>query len=113
MKKFLVVLVAISLFPNVAFAFNVEQAVEDVCACREEYLKQTEKKMELMNKVQASGDMSQIEAMKSEGIAAADAATRCFEKLGKKYPEMDKSEKLRDEVMAKADKKCPNPGKMK
>ena len=51
--------------------------------------------------------------MQSKGIAVADEATRCFEELAKKYPEMDKSEKLRDEVMVKADKKCPNPAKKK
>ena len=46
-------------------------------------------------------------------MAVTNAATRCFDDLAKKYPEIDKSEKLQEEVMAKAEEKCPNPAKMK
>ena len=113
MKKLLMVLAAFSLFANVVFAFNMEKAAEEVCKCREEYLNQRRKTMELMNKAQASGDMSQIRAMQGEMMAVTNAATRCFDDLAKKYPEIDKSEKLQEEVMAKAEEKCPYPAKMK
>jgi len=113
MKKLLMVLAAFSLFANVAFAVNTDKVAEGVCKCLEEPHNQARKTMELMNKAQASGDMSQIMAMQDEIMAVTNAATRCFDDLAKKYPEIDKSEKLQEEVMAKAEDKCPNPAKMK
>ena len=113
MKKLLVVIVALSLFPNVVFAFNMEEVVDEVCECRKEFHIQSKKTMDAMNKAQASGDMSKMKAMQSEVIAVTEAMTRCFDDLAKKYPEIDKSEKLQEELMAKADEKCPGPEKVK
>ena len=109
MKKLLMVVVAVSLSANVAFAINMEEAVDGVCECRKEFHIQSKKMMEEMKKAQASGDMSKIKAMQSEVIAVTDAMTRCFDKLAEKYPEIDKSEKLQKELMAKSDEKCPGP----
>lgn len=113
MKKLLMIVVAFSLSANVAFAFNMDKAVEDACSCYEEYHKHSKKMMDAMNKAQASGDMSKMRAMKSEVTAVTDALTKCFDDLAEKYPEIDKSEKLQEEVMAKVDEKCPNPAKVK
>ncbi len=113
MKKLLMVLAAFLLFANVVFAFNVEKVAEEVCKCFEEGDNLGRKNKELMNKAQASGDMSQIRAMEGETKAVLNAVTRCLDDLAKKYPEIDKSEKLQEEVMAKAEEKCPNPAKMK
>jgi len=113
MKKLLVVIIALSLFPNVVFAFSMEDVVDGICECRKEYHILSKKMMDAMNKAQASGDMSKMKAVQSEGIAAVTSMKRCFDGLAKKYPEIDKSEKLQEELMAKADKKCPGPEKMK
>ena len=109
MKKLLVVIVALSLFPNVIFAFSMEEVVDGVCKCRKEYLIQSKKNMDAMNEAQASGDMSKMKAVQSEVNAITEAMTRCFDDLAKKYPEIDKSEKLQEELEAKADEKCPGP----
>ena len=66
-----------------------------------------------MNKAQASGDRSKMKAIQSEILAVTDAMTRCFDDLAKKYPEIDKSEKLQEELTAKADEKCPGPENVK
>ncbi len=113
MKKLLIILAALPLFANVAFAANTEKAAEDVCQCLDKPYDQARKILKLVNKAQASGDMSQIMAAQGEMMAVANAATRCFENLAKKYPEIDKKKKLQNEVMAKVEAKCPNPVKMK
>jgi hypothetical protein len=50
-----------------------------------------------------------MKAIKSEEFAVTEAMTRCFDNLAKKYPEIDKSDKLQEELEAKADEKCPGP----
>ena len=109
MEKLLAVVVALSLFPNVVFAFNMDKVVDGVCECRKEYLIQSKKIMDAMNKAQASGDRSKMKAIQSEITAVTDAMDLCFDNLAKKYPEIDKSEKLQEELEAKADEKCPGP----
>lgn len=109
MKKLLVVVVALSVFPNVVFAINMEKVVDSVCECRKEYFVQSKKMMDAVKKAQASGDMSKMKAIQSDVKAVTDAMGACFDKLANKYPEIDKSEKLQEEVMAKADEKCPGP----
>jgi hypothetical protein len=109
MEKLIAVVVALSLFPNVVFAFNMDEVVDGVCECRKEYFIQSKKMMDAMNKAQSSGDRSKMKAIQSEESAVTDAMTRCFDNLAKKYPEIDKSEKLQEELEAKADEKCPGP----
>jgi hypothetical protein len=110
MEKLLAVVVALSLLPNVVFAFNIDEVVDGVCECRKEYLIQSKKIMDAMNKAQASGDRSKMKAIQSEITAVTDANALCYDNLAKKYPEIDKSEKLQEELEAKADEKCPGPG---
>ena len=109
MEKLIAVVVALSLFSNVVFAFNMDEVVDGVCECRKEYIIQSKKIMDAMNKAQSSGDSSKMEAMQSEITAVTNAMTECFDKLAEKYPEIDKSEKLQEELEAKADEKCPGP----
>ena len=109
MEKLLVVIVVLSLFPSVVFAFNMDKVVDGVCECRKEYHIQSKKMMDAMKKSQASGDRSKMKDMQSEILAVTEAMTRCFDDLAKKYPEIDKSEKLQEELMVKADEKCPGP----
>jgi len=112
MRKVLVVIIALSLFPNVVFAFNMNEIVDGVCECRKAYINRSKEIMDAMIKAQASGDKSKMEAVQKEILAVTDAMTRCFDKLAKKYPEIDKSEKLQEELEARADEKCPGPENM-
>ena len=109
MIKFIVIIVSLSIFPNVVFAFSMEEVVDGVCECRKEYHFQSKKAMDAMKKAQASGDMSKMKTVQREVIAVTEAMTQCFDDLAKKYPEIDKSEKLQEELEAKADEKCPGP----
>lgn len=109
MAKLLAAVVALALFPSMVFAFNMDKVVDGVCECRKEYINQSEKIMDAMAKAQASGDRSKMKAVQDDILAVTEAMTRCFDKLAKKYPEIDKSEKLQEEVEAKADEKCPGP----
>jgi len=87
----------------------MDEVVDGICECRKEFHIQSKKTMDAMNKAQASGDKSKMKATQSEILAVTDAKTRCFDDLAKKYPEIDKREKHQEELMAKADKKCPGP----
>ena len=109
MEKLIAIVVALSLFPNMVFAFNMDEVVNGVCECRKEYLSRSKETMDAMIKAQASGDRSKMNAVQSEILAITDAMTRCFDSLAIKYPEIDKSEKLQEELEAKADEKCPGP----
>ena len=111
MKKLLVVLVALSIYPNVVSALNMGEVVDGVCECRKAYLIRSTKNMDAMNKAQASGDMSKMKAVQDEAIAITEEMSQCFDVLAEKYPEIDESEKLQDELMAKADEQCPGPQK--
>ena len=109
MERLLAVVVALSLFPNVVFALNMDDVVNGVCECRKEYHNRSKEIMDAMIKAQASGDRSKMKAIQDEIIVITDAMSRCFDKLANKYPEIDKSEKLQEELEAKADEKCPGP----
>ena len=81
MEKLIAVVVALSLFPNVVFAFNMDEVVNGVCECRKEYHIRSKETMDAMIKAQASGDRSKMKAIQSEILAITDAMTRCFDNL--------------------------------
>ncbi|MCW9051660.1 MAG: hypothetical protein OQJ91_05010 [Motiliproteus sp.] len=112
MKRLLCSLLLLVPFPpSLLAASNLDEAANDVCKCLEAPYAQAEKAMALVQQAQASGDMSQLMAAQGDMMGVISASGRCFEGLSKKYPDIDRSPELQDQVMAKADQKCPNPAK--
>ncbi len=110
MKILFSAMTTLLLFSNVSLAdTNLTEAANDVCKCLEAPQNQARKAMELINKAQASGNMSQLMAAQGEMMGVIGESSRCFEALSKKYPDIDKSEELQNKVMSMAEKQCPNP----
>lgn len=110
MNKLPIIVATILLAPNFAMAGpNLEEATNDVCKCLEKPYEQTRKAMEMIKKAQASGDTSQMVSAQGEMMGVLSASSRCFATLPKKYPEIDKDDKLKNRVMTMAEKQCPNP----
>ena len=110
MWNFFFMTLFLSLMMNLAFAGpDLDAAAQDVCICLEAPYAQAATAMQLISQAQASGDMSQLMAAQGEMMAVIDASSECFEELPEKYPEIDQSDALQDEVMARADELCPNP----
>ncbi len=105
-------IVAILLSPICGLAWatpDLNAAAEDVCLCLEEPYAQAQQAMELISAAQASGDTSALIAAQGEMMGVIGASAQCFEALPAKYPEINQSQELQQQVMAIADEKCPNP----
>ena len=88
---------------------DVQEAADDVCECMAKPNQLAEQVMKQAMQAQASGDTSAIMARQGELMNVMSAAVECFEKLPKKYPQIDQDEQLKKEVMAIADRQCPSP----
>ena len=108
LKQFIV----ITLVPFCCLSWatsNLNEAAEDVCECLKEPYAQAKKAMDLINTAQKSGNMASLVAAQGEMMSVMSSSNRCFDALSVKYPDIDKSSELQDQVMKFADKKCPNP----
>lgn len=88
---------------------DLKQATKDTCKCLEAPYAQLEKAMEIISAAQTSGDMSQMMVAQGEMMGVLGASTQCFERLAQKYPEIDQSDELKQEVMDATEKECPKP----
>lgn len=105
-------LIAMILLPFCSIAWaapDLNEAAGDVCDCLEEPYAQVQKAVELNNAAKASGDMSALMAAQGEMMGVINASNQCFDALRQKYPEINQSEELQQQVMNKADELCPNP----
>ncbi len=105
-------LIAIMLIPLTGAAWaapDLDEAADDVCKCLEEPYAQAKKAMELLHAAQSSGDMSGLVAAQGEMMSVISASNQCFAALPQKYPEIDASSALQNQVMAMAETRCPNP----
>ena len=105
-------LIAIILAPVCSLAWaapDLNEAAQDVCDCLEAPYAQAQQAMELISAAQASGDMSALVAAQCEMMGVINASNQCFEALPAKYPEINQSEELQQQVMNMADEQCPNP----
>ncbi len=110
MKKLFIAITALPLFTSLAFAGpDMNAAAKDVCKCLEGPNSQATRFMELAAEAQASGEQSELMAAQDDMKGIMEETSRCFGALPDKYPEIDKSEELRQEVMTMAYKQCPNP----
>ena len=104
-----VVLLALMHHANVCLTANLEQAANDGCEC----LKTPHAKMEelapVVQEAMDTQDMSKIMALQGEMMQVIDGSNECFGELKKKYPEIDQSDELREEVTNLMKQKCPRP----
>ena len=92
-----------------ATAANLQGAVDDVCDCFKEPYKLVEQSIEKLQKAQASGDYSTLAQAQGEMMEVMSGASKCFESLPEKHPEIDANKELQNKVMAMAEEQCPNP----
>ena len=88
---------------------DVKAAANDVCACLKAPYAKVEESLVLINKAQASNNQAQLLAAQSEIISVVRKSMECFQTLSSKYPKINQSETLREQVMQAADEQCPNP----
>lgn len=106
--SFLLIVASIFSSPAIAAA-DLDQAAVDVCQCLEEPHKQVKKAVAMIMEGKASGNMTQITSAQSEMMAVFKASAQCFESLSQKYPDINNSDELKKEVMARANQNCPSP----
>ena len=109
MKKAALFLFLLFISQGVSASANIQQAADDVCNCMNEPNKKAMEVLQMVQKAQATGDMSQVMAAQGEMMGVISASSRCFEALPAKYPEINRNKELQDRVMQLADKQCPNP----
>lgn len=104
-----VVLLALMHHANAGLTANLEQAAEEGCEC----LKAPHAKMEelapVVQEAMETQDMSKITALQGEMMQVIDGSNECFGELKKKYPEIDQSDELKEEVTYIMKQKCPRP----
>ena len=106
----LLITIMLVLFCSLAWATpDLNEAAGDVCDCLEAPYAQAQQAMELISAAQASGDMSALIAAQGEMVGVINASNQCFEALAEKYPEINQSEELQQQVMNMSDEQCPNP----
>lgn len=88
---------------------DLNEAANGVCECLEEPYAQAQQVIDMVGAAQSSGDMSALMAAQGEMMGVISASNRCFEALAAKYPDINQSEALQQQVMAIADEQCPNP----
>ncbi len=100
MKRLSLAFVALTLLPGmVSAAPDLHDAAKDACKCLKEPYDQVKRAIESTNKAKTSGDM----------MKAINASNRCLEALVERYPEIDRSDELKDKVMDLMEELCPNP----
>lgn len=111
MKKFrFTAVISVLLFSGLAHSGpNLDVAADDLCECLVEPYKQLSRVSGTFKQAQASGDLSQLTAAQGEMMEVMNSSRPCFEGLSKKYPEIEKSDPLKKQVMQIAEKKCPSP----
>lgn len=98
----------ISISP-LAAAPDLDQAAADACLCLEAPYNELSKALVVVKQAQKTGDMSKLMESQAQMMAILQSSASCFEDLSNKYPEIDKSDDLKKQVMEKTEKKCPNP----
>lgn len=88
---------------------DLNEAADDVCECLKAPYAQVQMALELIAAAQASGDTSALVAAQGEMMGVINASNQCFQTLAIKYPEINQSPELQDQVMNIAEQQCPNP----
>lgn len=91
------------------FAQDIDAAAKDACKCLEAPYELTEKILGELSAAQASGDYSLLLEKQTEIDKIAEDSNQCFIGLQSKYPDIDKSTELQQQVMKVVEQKCPSP----
>lgn len=102
-------LLVFALYSSQAWTADTQAAADDVCACLKAPYALVEKVSVDLKAAQASGDYPKMTQAQGEMMSVMNAASNCFEALPAKYPAINQSQQLQAEVMALAEKQCPNP----
>ncbi len=94
-----------------SYATDVQKVANDTCSCLKEPYIAVEKMLSDIAIAKSSGDFSKIKQAQAEMMGVVNASQDCFEKLPKKYPEIDTNEELQAEVTALVRSQCPNPAR--
>lgn len=109
MNKVVIAALLASFTNIVAATSDMNAATKDVCKCLEAPYAKAKEALAMIQQAQATGDVSELMAAQGEMMSVINTSTRCFEHLSKKYQDIANDEKLKKEIMAKAEKQCPNP----
>ena len=109
MRILIAICCSIFLFVNTAWAVNLDQAAADACGCTKEPYAEMERLKGVLQQAMASGDYSQMMKLEGDFAGLQDRAMKCYDKLRAKYPEIDGSQELQDQVAVRMDKLCPAP----
>jgi len=110
MKHLILVCLAWVAFSTTSLAAaNIDQAAADACLCMKAPYSELSNALVLAKEAQKTGDMSKLMAIQQQIMTTLKASTGCFEGLSKKYPEIDKSDELKEQVVKKTKKMCPSP----
>lgn len=88
---------------------DLNEAAEDACTCLKGPYREAENSLELIRHAQATGDTSKLMEAQGQMMGVINISNRCFSALAQKYPEIDQSDELKRQVMAKTETRCPNP----
>ena len=88
---------------------DLDEAADGACDCLKGPYREAEKSLELIRDAQATGDTSKLMAAQGQMMGVINISNRCFAALAEKYPEIDRSDELKRQVMAKTETLCPNP----
>ena len=108
MKK-IILTISLLYYTQTSMAADLNTAANDVCACLKEPYRIVEDVMAKLAEAQVSGDYSKLIQVQGEMMAVINASSKCFDELPSKHPEIDQNETLKNQVMEKVEKQCPNP----
>ena len=108
MKKY-GLLLPLALHASVSVAADLDAAADDICECFKQPYALIEQSIADVQAAQASGDYSKLAQAQGEMMGVMNATASCFEGLPARYPEIDKSNELKNKVMEIVDERCPNP----
>lgn len=104
-----VILLALMHHAKVGLTVNLEQAADDGCGCLKAPHGKIEELAQVVQEAMDTQDMSKIMALQDEMMQVIDGSNECFGELKKKYPEIDQSDELKEEVTNLMKQKCPRP----
>ena len=110
MKAFYCSIASLLAFVSVEVAAaNLDQAASDACQCAQEPYAQMEQLKGVVQQAMASGDYAQMMKLEGDFAGLQDRAMSCYNDLKAKYPDIDSSPELQDQVVQRMHQKCPPP----
>lgn len=94
---------------ELAAAADLKQAASDACQCLETPYAQVSVAMKTAKQAKKSGDVAKLVESRKRIIEVIEESASCFEALSTKYPDIDQSDDLKQQVVTLTQQMCPNP----